>query len=196
MREPALRITPTAGIQIRATDGEPAGITAHAAVFNTLSEDLGGWREILAPGCFASALARGDDVRALENHEHYPPLGSTRAGTLKLWEDETGLAFDLTPPKFAAGRLFEMIDRRDLRGMSFGFFPAREEWDETTNPPTCRVLEVERLVEISFATFPAYRAAGADLALRSLEQWRAAHPKGRPNRDLALAARWPWLSGR
>jgi uncharacterized protein len=54
--------------EIRAVDDNGVKhIIGYAAVFNSLSEDLGGFRERIEPGCFARAC-KEDDVRALKNH--------------------------------------------------------------------------------------------------------------------------------
>ena len=46
--------------EVRKTDGEPTKIGGYAAVFNKLSDDLGGFREKIDPGFFSDVL--GDDV--------------------------------------------------------------------------------------------------------------------------------------
>jgi len=71
-------------LEIRAeAEGETKKIRGHAAVFNKLSEDFGGWREVIDPGAFTDAIRR-DDVRALVNHIPHLILGRNKAGTLTL----------------------------------------------------------------------------------------------------------------
>lgn len=65
---------------------------------------------------------------------------------------------------------------RTLANLSFMFRAVREEWDETTDPPTRTVLEAE-LYEVSVVADPAY--PDAQVALRSLEEVR----KGRADHN-------------
>ena len=71
----------TGRIEIRAGgENEPARLIGHAALFNSLSVDLGGFREQIAPGAFREAI-KDDDVRALFNHDSNLILGRNTAGT-------------------------------------------------------------------------------------------------------------------
>ena len=146
-------------------DGESRPrIAGHAAVFNTLSEMLWGFRETIAPGAFSDAIGRSD-VRALVNHDSNYILGRKKNGTLKLWEDERGLAIDIDPPPTQwANDLLVSIGRGDIDQMSFGFTVGEDRWEEVDGETRRTILRVDELFDVSPVTFPAYPET--DVALR------------------------------
>lgn len=159
------------GIEVRKADGKPV-IRGHAAVFNQLSEDLGGFREQIAPGAFTEAIA-GDDVRALWNHNPDIVLGRNLAKTLRLAEDTRGLAIEIDPPDTQWGRdLVVSMERGDITQMSFGFSvrPNGQNWGKDDEGRAIRTLTKVRLYDVSPVTYPAYTQT--DVAVRSLAAWR------------------------
>ena len=142
-----------------AADAKSTKMHGYAAKFNSLSENLGGFREKIAPGAFARTL-KSADVRFLINHEGLP-LARTRSGNLTLREDEVGLYFEaqLDTDDPDVQRIMPKVRRGDLNQMSFAFsLPDREnaKW-EKGETPTRTLLDVD-LWEISIVTFPAYPA--------------------------------------
>jgi hypothetical protein len=144
------------GLEIRAEGEGPKKIVGYAAVFDSLSEPMWGFREKIQKGAFAASIPK-DDIRALWNHDPNFVLGRNRAGTLKLEEDEKGLRIEITPPgaEWAQG-LMESIQRGDVSQMSFGFSTQKEAWDETDPANIVRTLVQVRLYDVSPVTYPAY----------------------------------------
>lgn len=143
----------------------------HAAVFNQLSEDLGGFREQIIPGAFKDAIET-DDVRALFNHDPNFVLGRNRAGTLTMKEDARGLAIEITPPDTTFARdLLVSMERGDISQMSFAFRirPNGEDWAKDDNGVWIRSVKRVRLYDVSPVTYPAYPQT--DIAARSLENF-------------------------
>lgn len=143
--------------ELRARSGDKPGITGHAAVFNQLSEDLGGYREKIQPGAFTDTIKDGD-VRALWNHDPNFILARTKSGTLRLAEDNTGLKIDADLPDTTFARdLLKSIDRGDVDQMSFGFMvlPDGSSWRMEEGTLVRTLLKVE-LFDVSPVTFPAY----------------------------------------
>jgi uncharacterized protein len=131
-------------------------IKGYAAVFNVLSEDLGGFRERVAPGAFKDTIAH-DDIRALFNHDPNYVLGRTKNRTLRLVEDERGLAIEIDPPDTQWSRdLQESIKRGDITQMSFGFKAIKDEWSQADKKMPIRTLIENWLRDVSPVTFPAY----------------------------------------
>jgi len=156
--------------------GEGMTLTGYAALFNSWSEDLGGFREQIAPGAFKRSLKSRNDVKLLWNHETGEVLGSTRAGTLRLTEDERGLRVEASLPPTQRGLDAKvLIDRGDVSGFSFGFSIADrgDTWNTDGNE---RTLKSVRLFEVSLTPFPAYQATNGTASVRGLD--KVAHRSG------------------
>jgi HK97 family phage prohead protease len=107
--------------KLRAMGDKSMRIGGYAAVFNALSQDLGGFKERILPGAFARCL-RSADVVCLFNHDPNQVLGRSTAGTLTLKEDGEGLYFECELPNTSVWRdCSEMVSRGDIRGCSFAF---------------------------------------------------------------------------
>ena len=105
---------------------EPTRILGYGSVFNSRSEPLWGFREIIKPGAFDDVL--NDDVRGLFNHDPNFILGRSAAGTLSLSVDDRGLRYDITAPDTQTIRdlvLAPML-RGDITQSSFAFRVARD----------------------------------------------------------------------
>lgn len=143
--------------EVRVDDGDQPKIRGHAAIFNKLSSDLGGFKEKIKPGAFKNALAISD-VRALWNHDPAIVLGRQKAGTLTLKEDDKGLYFEIEPPSWAKGYL-ETIRRGDVTGASFAFVVAEagETWEQKGGEPSIRtIIEIGEVFDVSPVAYPAY----------------------------------------
>lgn len=153
-------------------EGGGATLVGYAAVFNTLSVNLGGFREQIAPGAFKETLAE-EDIRSLYNHNEDLVLGRNANKTLRLEEDDKGLRFANDLPDTQLSRdLAVLIERGDVTQMSFAFRvkPNGEDWVEDDKLGLVRTLKAVRLRDVGPVTFPAY--PDTQVAVRSLETWR------------------------
>lgn len=143
-------------------------VAGYAAVFGSTADIGDSFREVISPGAFSGTL--GGDVMALVHHDRSRVLGRTTAGTLRLKEDETGLAVEIDLPDTSDGRDMAIsIERGDVSGMSFGFMVTKQTWDETGDVPT-RTIEAVDLIEVTVTAFPAY--ADTSIAMRCLDEAR------------------------
>lgn len=146
-------------------DEEPKGITGYAAVFDKWSEDLGWFKEKIEPGAFARTIKNGD-VRALINHDPNLIIGRTKNKTLRLWEDDKGLGYEVDLPETTyANDLLESIGRKDITQNSFGFQTLQDAWSDDGKQRT--LIEV-KLFDISPVTFPAYKQTNVKLRLQEI----------------------------
>lgn len=144
-------------LEVRIMDEENTPkITGYAAIFNQLSNDLGGFREKIKKGFFSSVLE--NDVRALFNHDENMVLGRTKNNTLVLEEDNKGLKIEIVPPDTSYAKdLMNLIKRGDVDQMSFQWITEKDEWDSSDLNNVVRTLiKAQSLYDISPVTFPAY----------------------------------------
>lgn len=162
-KEPEIRTTSTE-FEIRAEEGDGMTFTGYASVFNSSSEDLGGFREFVAPGAFKRSLQARNEIKLLWNHDTSEPLASVRGGSLQLMEDNYGLKVTAKLPNTTRGRdVAELLRSKVIDSMSFGFNVIKDSW---SNNGAVRTLESVRLSEVSIVTYPAYTATTA--AVRSV----------------------------
>ena len=159
------------GLEVRKTS-QGARVEGYAAVFNSRSVNLGGFVEILKPGCFKKALNK-TDARCLFNHNENFVLGRVSAGTLRLKEDDRGLFMSVDLPDTQIGRdLAVSIARGDINQQSFAFSGATDKWSEERGLPLRTITQVEEIWDTSIVTRPAYPETTA--ALRSLQTFKQA----------------------
>lgn len=155
--------------ELRAVEnGDGMTFTGYAAVFNSPSEPLP-FIERIAPGAFKRSLKARNDIKLLWNHDTGSVLGSTRAGTLKLEEDNYGLRVTAVLPQTSLGNDVKvLVQRGDVSAMSFGFsVPANG--DSWNAEGTERTLRSVRIHEVSIVAFPAYQQTAGTAAVRSFD---------------------------
>ena len=161
------RINP-AQFEMRETE-EGMTFTGYAAVFNSDSEPLP-FIERIAPGAFRGSLRNRNDIKMLWNHDSGQPLASTRAGNLRLTEDDRGLFVEATLPRTTLGNdVRELVSTGIVDSMSFGFTVARG-GDEWSVDGSVRTLKKVVLREVSIVSFPAYPATAGSTAVRGLDK--------------------------
>ena len=166
-RELRINLSSKQHLEIRTNaDGSRTTISGYAVVWNSLSEDLGGFREKIAPGAFTNSLRNNPDVMCLYGHDSNQILGRVSSGSLSVKQDDTGLKFSCTLPDTSTSRdLIALMERGDISSMSFGFACVDDKWSDVAGQLIREVREA-LLFEISVVGQPAYSAPS--VSLRSL----------------------------
>lgn len=147
-----------------AGSSSPGGVRFYCAVYDSLSHDLGGFRERIAPDAFDESLAE-DDIRALIDHDRAKVIGRQKPDgthtTASFTSDERGVLVDIPelPDTNPARDILELVRRGDIDGASFGFRTVEDRWDWEGTAESgiyVRTILKARILEGSIVAFPAY----------------------------------------
>lgn len=135
-------------------------LSGYAAVFDSPTR-IGDFQEVIKKGAFTRSLTslEAPKIKAIYEHDTSQLLGRLGSKTLRLWEDQRGLCFELDLPNTTLGNdVAELVKRGDLAGCSFGFIVRSENWTDTRR----ELLDVD-LFEITLTSDPAYEATSVDI---------------------------------
>jgi len=170
MKNKEIRTIDVQDLELR-MDGDNPTVVGYGAVFNSMSNDLGGFREYIAPEAFEGRLE--DDVRFLVNHDANLVLARTTNNTLRLSVDEKGLRYEADMPNTSTARdLMELLKNGTISQSSFAFTVEDDSWEMKDGMNVRTINKVSRLYDVSSVTYPAYNAASSSVALRSMEEWQ------------------------
>lgn len=147
-------------------DGDGMTFTGYAALWDSPSQPLP-FTERIQRGAFKRSLQSRNDIKLLWNHDTGAILGSTRAGTLTLTEDDRGLRATAKFPNTTLGRdTAELIRTGNVDSMSFGF-SVPEGGDKWSKDGSERTLVSVRIHEVSLVAFPAYTSTAGTVSVRA-----------------------------
>lgn len=151
-------------------------IEGYAVVFDSMSEDLGGFREIIARGAITQDTINNSDVLFLLNHNADRGIlarSNKGNGSLKLEVDEKGLKFSFEAPKTTLGdEVLEGIKRGDISKCSFAFTVQSDTFEKQADDTIIRTINtIGQLYDASVVYFPAYPETTVDT--RSFEKFIA-----------------------
>ena len=161
--------------EIRA-DSTSRRIEGYGIVFNKLSRDLGGFREIIMETALDGVLEKSD-VLALLNHDQSKGVlarSKRMKGTLELTVDKKGMKYAFDAPSFDLGnQVLENIRRGEITTSSFAFNVSEngQKWEKKADGAYVRtIFKFEQIFDVS----PVYREAYPDttVAVRSLNVFR------------------------
>jgi hypothetical protein len=168
------------GIALRASQSGDMSIAGRALSYNTLSGDLGGFKEKLQPGCFSRSIASGRVVKCLREHQDGFLLGSTKNGSLTLQDGPDGLDFrcSIDPNDPIAVSTRAAIQSGLIDSMSFAFAVDGDGGDDFSAPDASglliRTIKRAALLDVSPVFAPAY-PVGTSVAARAAD-YLAARP--------------------
>ena len=161
------------GAELRAIgDNDKCIIEGYAALFESDSENLGGFVERIAPGAFNDTDF--GNCKALFNHDNNFVMASEKAGTLTLEVDDRGLKYSFEVP--ASGVFYDQvylpIQRGDIDQSSFAFMLDWEEksdhWENVDGTVVRTILKIDSVYDVSPVTYPAYQ--DTSVLARNLEK--------------------------
>lgn len=163
--------------EIRAVDDESGEkwIEGYAIIFNSLSQNLGGFYEIVNPVAIDNDVLKASDIYAYINHnENSGVLARSRygVGSLQLSIDDKGLKYRFRLGKsYHHQQLLEYIERGEVIGSSFAFTVEDEVWERRPDGDYLRtILKFRRIYDISPVFEPAYLSTDVVVAQRSLDK--------------------------
>jgi HK97 family phage prohead protease len=142
-------------------DGEKPYFEGTPIVFNTLSSDLGGFKEIIDRGAWDSADT--SECFAVFNHKEENLLGTASAGTLRFIRvDDGGVHVEIDKSNTNISRdCAEWVERKEVNKMSFKFTIKEDDWayDKDTDTLIRTVKQFGKIYDVSLVTRPAYKEA-------------------------------------
>lgn len=153
--------------------GERLLFTGYATVTEspfTMWDWLGDYTEIVRSGAFTKTLAADPDVIFCLNHDWFgAPMARTKAGTLRLSEDDTGLytEADIDGSRSDVHQVHSAMDGGELDAMSFAFYVTRQEWSPDFEQRDIQEVDLDG-GDTSVVTWPANPATTGTTALRGV----------------------------
>ena len=134
-------------------------VEGYAIVFNSQSQDLGGFTEVIDNGALDGVIERSDVLCLLNHNEDKGVLARCKhgAGSLSIEIDDKGLKYRFEAPNTALGdELLEGLRRGDITNSSFAFTVGKDNWEKREDGSYLRtIVSIQELFDVS----PVYRAA-------------------------------------
>jgi len=129
---------------------------------------LGPYSEVVRTGAFAKTLAENPQVQLLLNHGGLA-MAYTKAGTLRLSEDTTGLHMeaDVNTQRSDVSDMLAALDEKSVDEMSFAFRVTRQQWSPDYDQRDILEVDLHR-GDVSVVNFGANPATSVG-AIRSAD---------------------------
>ena len=130
---------------------------------------LGPYSEVVRTGAFGKTLAENPQVQLLLNHGGLA-MAYTKAGTLRLSEDSTGLhmSADVTASRHDVGDMLAALDEGSVDEMSFAFRVTRQQWSPDYDQRDILEVDLHR-GDVSVVNFGANPATSVGASMRAAD---------------------------
>ncbi|MFI0825719.1 HK97 family phage prohead protease [Streptomyces roseolus] len=130
---------------------------------------LGPYSEVVRTGAFGKTLAENPQVQLLLNHSGLA-MAYTKAGTLRLSEDSTGLhmSADVTASRHDVGDMLAALDEGSVDEMSFAFRVTRQQWSPDYDQRDILEVDLHR-GDVSVVNFGANPATSVGASMRAAD---------------------------
>lgn len=168
-----IRNNPT-GIVKRA-EGNSRRVEGMAVVFNSWSEDLGGFREKIDRNALDGVIERSDVFALLDHRRERGILGRCKRGdqvSLQLEVRDDGLHYSFEAPETELGNeVLSCLERGEIDGSSFAFTVLEDSWERNGDEYERTITKIDQLYDVSPVYSPAYSQTTCDL--RGLDALKA-----------------------
>ena len=179
-------------IEIRTVE-DSRKIEGVSIVFNALSNDLGGFRELIVPEAVEGVIEQSD-IFFLYNHTSdrgFLARSKFGIGSLKTDVREDGVYFSFDAPKTALGdEVLEYLKRGDVNQCSFAFAVDTDMWEKQVDGTYIRTItKFKKLYDMSLVDNPAYSQTSACARFAEIqEEERIANEKAMKEAEERAAA--------
>jgi HK97 family phage prohead protease len=154
-------------------------VRGYACVFDSESQDLGGFFEIIKRDAITDETIKTSDVFAVLNHDRSHGIfarSKNGSGSLTITLDDKGLRYEFTLADTPiAHELKSYLERGEIDSSSFAFTVGQDRWTKVTENNKeyykREILKIDTLFDVSPVFNPAYK--DTSVALRALEQERS-----------------------
>lgn len=138
---------------------ESRKVEGYAVVFQSESNDLGGFKEVIDSRALDGIIEKSDVLCLLNHNEDKGVLARSNkgVGSLTLSIDDRGLKYSFEAPNTALGdELLEGLRRGDISTSSFAFTVKSDSWQKREDGSYLRTINsINELFDVS----PVYKAA-------------------------------------
>ena len=156
---------------------ESRKVEGYAVVFQSESNDLGGFKEVIDSRALDGIIEKSDVLCLLNHNEDKGVLARSNkgVGSLTLSIDDRGLKYSFEAPNTALGdELLEGLRRGDISTSSFAFTVKSDSWQKREDGSYLRTINsINELFDVSPVYRAAYDATSVNVDTRGLDKMKA-----------------------